>query len=104
MNKHGNTLLITGGGTGIGRALAHRWHDAGNKVIITGRRQDALDEAAAGREGIATWVLDVTDADDVSHAIPLLLQTYPHLNVLVNNAGVFSPEDITSRRDLSDVV
>ncbi|MDF7788807.1 SDR family oxidoreductase [Pantoea ananatis] len=104
MNKHGNTLLITGGGTGIGRALAHRWHDAGNKVIITGRRQDALDEVAAGREGISTWVLDVTDADDVSHAIPLLLQTYPHLNVLVNNAGVFSPEDITSRRDLSDVV
>lgn len=54
MNKHGNTMLVTGGGTVIGRALAHRWHDAGNKVIITGRRQDVLEEAAAGREGIAT--------------------------------------------------
>lgn len=48
MKKSGNTLLITGGGSGIGRALAHRWHDAGNQVIITGRRQETLDDAAAG--------------------------------------------------------
>lgn len=103
MKKSGNTLLITGGGSGIGRELAHRWHDAGNQVIITGRRQETLDDAAAGRERIATWVMDVTDAADVNNAIPQLLRTYPHVNVLVNNAGVFSPEDITTVRDLSEV-
>lgn len=70
MKKSGNTLLITGGGSGIGRALAHRWHDAGNQVIITGRRQETLDDAAAGRERIATWVMNVTDSADVNNAIP----------------------------------
>ena len=102
MKKTGNTILITGGGSGIGQALAHRWHDAGNNVIITGRRQQALDDAVAGRERMAAYVLDVTEADEVEAFARRIVAEHPALNVLLNNAGVFSPETVTSRRDLSD--
>jgi len=102
MKNTGNTILITGGGSGIGQALAHRWHDAGNSVIITGRRQQALDEAVAGRERMTAYVLDVTSQDAVDTFVPQLLANHPRLNVLLNNAGVYSPEKITTRRDLAD--
>jgi uncharacterized oxidoreductase len=48
MKLEGNTLLLTGGGSGIGKALAHRFYDLGNTVIITGRRQDVLEKATDG--------------------------------------------------------
>src|SRR3546814_4389671 len=53
MKQTGNTILVTGGGSGIGEALAQRFHDLGNTVIVAGRRQEALDRAIAGREHMA---------------------------------------------------
>jgi uncharacterized oxidoreductase len=53
------------GDAGSRQALAHRWHDAGNHVIITGLRQRVLNEAIAGREWMAAYVLDVTVAAKV---------------------------------------
>lgn len=102
MKNTGNTILITGGGSGIGQALAHRWHDAGNHVIITGRRQQVLEAAIAGRERMAAYVLDVTAASEVEAFAARVIAEHPRLNILVNNAGIFSPEKVTSHRDITD--
>jgi uncharacterized oxidoreductase len=102
VNKTGNTILVTGGGSGIGQALAHRWHDAGNHVIVTGRRQQALDDAIAGRERMSAYVLDVTVAAEVEAFARQVIAEHSRLNILVNNAGVYSAEKITSHRDIAD--
>ncbi|MDQ1157380.1 putative oxidoreductase [Sphingomonas sp. SORGH_AS 950] len=102
MKTNGNTILMTGGGSGIGEALAHRFHDRGDTVIIAGRRQDALDRAAAGRERIHTAVLDVEDDAAVQSFARQIVADFPALNILFNNAGIMRFEDLTGRRDLSD--
>ncbi|MEO5493680.1 MAG: SDR family oxidoreductase [Sphingomonas sp.] len=102
MKSSGNTILITGGGSGIGEALAHRFHDAGNTVIIAGRRQDVLDAAAAGRSDIHAMTLDVESAEGVADFAKRVLAAHPSLNVLINNAGIMRMEALDNARDLSD--
>jgi uncharacterized oxidoreductase len=102
MQTTDNTILITGGGSGIGRALAHRFHDLGNHVIIAGRRRETLDEAAAGRERIDVLELDIEDPAAIEGFAQTALARWPQLNVLINNAGVMRSERLGSRRDLAD--
>ena len=102
MKSSGNTILITGGGSGIGEALAHRFHDAGNVVIIAGRRQDALDAAAAGRPNIHTMTFDVESAEGVGDFAARVRASFPAVNVLINNAGIMRFEALDHARDLSD--
>ena len=102
MKTSGNTILVTGGGSGIGEALAHRFHDRGDTVIIVGRRKEALQRAAEGRDRIHTAILDVEDSAAVDAFAKQIVTDFPSLNVLFNNAGIMKFEDLTSRRDLAD--
>ena len=102
MKTEGNTILITGGGSGIGRALAHRWHDLGNRVIVAGRRADALQETIAGRSEMHAMTLDIEDAAAIEAFAAALVNRHPDLNVIVHNAGIMRYEDASRRRDLAD--
>lgn len=102
MKTTGNTILVTGGGSGIGLALAQRWHDAGNHVIITGRNAAKLDAAIAGRPNMSAMTLDVTDPTAIAAFANEVVARHPALNVLVNNAGIMSSEDASAKRDLTD--
>ena len=96
MNITGNTILITGGGTGIGRALAEALHARGNQVIITGRREAALKETAAANPGMAFATLDMGDANAIRAFAAKVTADNPSLNVVVNNAGIMKVEDLKS--------
>ncbi|QDH59325.1 SDR family oxidoreductase [Pandoraea pnomenusa] len=99
MQTTGNTIFITGGTSGIGRALAEQFHALGNKVIIAGRRQALLDEIAAAHPGIDGVALDISDAADIDRVAAQLIRDYPTLNVLINNAGIMPFDDASGRID-----
>ena len=91
-----NTILITGGTSGIGRALAEALHDRGNRVIVTGRRQALLDEVTAGRPGMVGLPLDLDDPVSLPHLAHEVRTHHPKLNVLVANAGISRTEDLAA--------
>lgn len=102
MKNTGNTILITGGSSGFGREYARAWHDAGNTVIVAARSEDELEETAEGRENLHAMPLDVADASAVDRFAKEVVERFPGLNVVMNNAGIMPYEDITGARDLSD--
>ena len=103
MKTTGNTILITGGGTGIGEALAHRFHDLGNTVIITGRRLEMLKKAIGNRPRIHALTLDMDDPVNVAAFAKKLITDFPSVNVLFNSAGIMRMETALDKfRDLSD--
>jgi uncharacterized oxidoreductase len=102
MKMSGNTMLITGGTSGIGRELAHQFHTLGNQIVITGRRKALLDEVTAAHPGMAGYVLDVDDAQAIRDFAATVTANHPDLNVLLNNAGIMKAENLTAETiDLS---
>ncbi|ABK11939.1 SDR family NAD(P)-dependent oxidoreductase [Burkholderia orbicola] len=99
MQMTGNTIFITGGTSGIGRALAEQFHALGNKVIIAGRRKALLDEVTTANPGMEGVALDISDAADIDRVAAQLIRDYPSLNVLINNAGIMPFDDPSGRID-----
>lgn len=99
MNMTGNTILITGGGSGIGRGLAEAFHRQGNKVIISGRRQEALRQTIAANPGMEAVELDVQDPASIAQVAGKLVQEHPGLNVLINNAGIMRVDAVENPID-----
>jgi uncharacterized oxidoreductase len=99
MKLTGNTIFITGGTSGIGRALAEAFHKLGNKVIISGRRRANLDELVAANPGMEAVELDVADPKSIDTVAAQLIADHPDLNVLINNASIMLPDRAADRID-----
>ncbi|HTU50958.1 MAG TPA: SDR family oxidoreductase [Acidobacteriaceae bacterium] len=104
MKMTGNTMLITGGGSGIGRGLAEAFHALGNTVVIAGRRKEMLEATAKANPGMERMTLDIEDAASIQSFAERVTEKYPKLNVLVNNAGIMKLEDLRTgaRTDISE--
>jgi uncharacterized oxidoreductase len=103
MQSTGNTILITGGGSGIGRGLAEAFHALGNHVIVAGRRKQALDETTAANPGMQSITLDAAEPVKIRAFVADVAARYPALNVLINNAGIMRPEKLAAQQeDLAD--
>src|SRR3984893_1846472 len=94
MKITGNTILITGGGSGIGRGLAEAFHAKGNQVLIAGRRKKLLDETVAENPGMKAVVLDIENSDAIKSFAEKLKKDYPALNVVIHNAGIMKTESL----------
>ncbi|MGJ9422320.1 SDR family oxidoreductase [Aeromicrobium sp. CF3.5] len=101
MKTTDNTMLITGGTSGLGLGLAQRFHAAGNTVIIAGRRADLLEEIVAAHPGMESIVLDVNDPGSITAAHASVTAAHPELNVLINMAGIMLPENLLDGSALS---
>lgn len=99
MQLSGNTVLITGGATGIGYAMAEAFLDAGSTVAICGRTETSLLEARAKHPGFHTRVCDVSNEEDRRRLLEWTAAQLPGLNILANNAGVQRDIDFTKGID-----
>ena len=99
MKIEGNTLLITGGGSGIGRGLAEAFYQRGNRVIITGRGLSRLQAVCDANPGMIAVELDIRDPEAVKRVTTQIVMDHPSLNVLINNAGIMELDDVAGPVD-----
>ncbi len=90
----GNTILITGGNSGIGRAMAEALHARSNQVIITGRNEATLRETTDANPGMTAYVVDMTDAALIATFAAQVTREHPSLNAVFLNAGIMKDIDV----------
>ena len=105
MNTQNNTILITGGASGIGRALALSLLEKDNTVIICGRNKSKLKEVLHNHPKLHAITCDITSSEDRDNLLTYIKKDFPKLNMLINNAGIQHNYDFmeqTSHQDLID--
>jgi len=102
MKMKENTVLITGGATGIGYSMAKYFYKRDNTIIICGRREDRLAQVAKVLPGIYTFKCDVANPDDRKALFQYVSDNFPKVNILVNNAGIQRDIDLTKGLDELD--
>jgi uncharacterized oxidoreductase len=101
MNLSENTILITGGSSGIGLEMAKAFLKRNNKVIITGRNAEKLQKVKDELKGIYTIKSDVGKPEEIKKLYQKVEKEFPELNILINNAGIMSTIDL-QKNELSD--
>jgi uncharacterized oxidoreductase len=108
MKMTDNTILITGGSSGIGRALAEAFHVRGNRVVIAGRDRKKGEEIARRNPGMTSLAVDVATPDGVRKLATDVMASHATLNVVIHCAGIMRDEDWTAAepevRDAEEVV
>src|ERR1700722_6189782 len=99
MKLTGNTIFITGGGSGIGRGLAEALHKLGNQIIISGRRKSHPQATTKANRGMASLELNIEDPASIAAVTKKLVEEFPALNVLINNAGTMQIDDAADAID-----
>ena len=94
MKLHDNTILITGGGSGIGLALAIEFSRLGNQVIIAGRSEEKLKAAVGANSKLKHFQLDVGNAESLTARLPILRSQFPNLNGVIHSAGIMKNENL----------
>jgi uncharacterized oxidoreductase len=102
MKMQGNTILITGGTSGIGKGLAEAFHRLGNHVIITGRREERLRSICNENPGMRNSFMDVADPANVRDTARKIREEFPSLNCVFNNAGIQKKHDFASDKPIDD--
>ena len=102
MNISNRTALITGGGSGIGFEIAKLLSNNGNAVILTGRNESKLKDAAKQLKGADIFVADVTQKEDLEKLVSYLYKKYPELDILINNAGLMFDYDLSKDTGIYD--
>jgi uncharacterized oxidoreductase len=100
MKLTGNTILITGGGTGLGLAMARSFLEQGNQVLVCGRRLEKLEEARRSLPSLQTYRCDVSNAGERKHLLDTVRSDGYQVNVLVNNAAVMRIYDLANAQKL----
>jgi uncharacterized oxidoreductase len=102
MRMHSNTIFITGASSGIGKGLAEAFHKLGNQVIISGRREALLQSICAANPGMRYFVLDVMEPGSIRRVATEVIEEFPNLNCVFNNAGVQAALDFSADNELDE--